>query len=72
MVPPTDDHNTTGQINPAVHGYGGPVQISLSGAPEPTDPMFFTATQEFPDVFPYNDDMNSGTPLGLSKQFLFR
>ncbi|OBZ77604.1 Pyranose dehydrogenase [Grifola frondosa] len=49
LVPPTDHHNTTGEVNPSVHGTNGPIQTTL----------------ELPEAFPYNLDMNSGKPLGV-------
>lgn len=65
MVPSTDGHNTTGEVNPAVHGFGGPVQISLGGVSAEIDSKFIASSEEFSNEFPYNLDMNSGKPLGL-------
>ncbi|KAG6865075.1 hypothetical protein C0991_005305 [Blastosporella zonata] len=62
---PVDNHNTTGQFNPAVHGFNGINSVSLVGYPQSVDPRFIQTTKELPDDFPFNLDMNSGNPLGL-------
>ncbi|KAJ7146169.1 aryl-alcohol-oxidase from pleurotus Eryingii [Mycena epipterygia] len=64
---PADNHNTTGQYNPAVHGTNGPIEVSLDGYPWPVlaDHVMQT-TVELADEFPFNLDMNSGQPLGVS------
>ncbi|KAH9063572.1 aryl-alcohol-oxidase from pleurotus Eryingii, partial [Lactarius vividus] len=63
LVPPPDGHNTTGEINPAIHGLHGPVKISVQ---EQTalDSRIFNTTMELPE-FPFNEDMSSGNPLGI-------
>ncbi|OCH88556.1 aryl-alcohol oxidase-like protein [Obba rivulosa] len=65
LVAPTDHHNTTGEVNPSVHGTSGPIQISLPGFPSEIDERIINTTQELPSQFPYNEDMNSGVPLGV-------
>ncbi|KAJ6594851.1 pyranose dehydrogenase [Mycena capillaripes] len=62
----TDTHDTSGRINPRVHGTDGPISVSLSGFswPEFSDHIIQT-TKELPDDFPFNLDMNSGKPLGV-------
>ncbi|KAI0357960.1 alcohol oxidase [Trametes cingulata] len=65
LVPPTDGHNTSGEIDPSVHGTSGPLNISLSGAPLPSDPRIQATTAQLSDEFPFNEDMNSGKPLGI-------
>lgn len=67
FVPPADRHNITGQFLPSVHGYNGVNSVSLSGYPRPIDPLSIQTTKELPDEFPYNQDQNSGNPLGLGK-----
>ncbi|KAJ6602929.1 aryl-alcohol oxidase-like protein [Mycena sp. CBHHK59/15] len=62
--PPADNHNTTGQFNPAVHGFDGMNTISLAGYPTPVDPLVIQTTNEVPE-FSFNLDMNSGYQLGL-------
>ncbi|KAJ7871753.1 aryl-alcohol-oxidase from pleurotus Eryingii [Mycena leptocephala] len=65
---PADDHNTQGQFNPAVHGTHGPISVSLSGFPWPEfEQRVVQTTDEIPDDFSFNLDMNSGQPLGIAK-----
>ncbi|KAI0768341.1 aryl-alcohol-oxidase from pleurotus Eryingii [Trametes elegans] len=65
LVPPVDGHDTTGAVNPSVHGTTGPLNISLPGAPFPADPHVVQTTQELPGEFPFNEDMNAGNPIGI-------
>ncbi|KAJ6457961.1 aryl-alcohol oxidase precursor [Mycena sanguinolenta] len=62
---PNDNHNTTGQYLPSAHSTTGMVSVSLPGFAHPFDSAVIATTQEFPDDFPFNLDMNSGRPLGL-------
>ncbi|KAF7344405.1 Aryl-alcohol-oxidase from pleurotus Eryingii [Mycena sanguinolenta] len=67
-TPPTDGHKTTGQFDPAVHGFNGLVGVSLSGSPLGLSefvPRSLQVTRELPDQFPFNLDYNSGTPIGV-------
>ncbi|KIJ28588.1 GMC oxidoreductase [Sphaerobolus stellatus SS14] len=61
----TDHHNTAGQFNPAVHGFNGINSVSLPGFAFPYTPLIIKATQQLPNDFPFNLDMNSGKPLGI-------
>ncbi|KAJ6590381.1 aryl-alcohol oxidase [Mycena sp. CBHHK59/15] len=64
--PPADRHNTQGQFNPAIHGTGGPISVSLNGFPWSVfEHHVIQTTKELPDEFPFNLDMNSGQPLGV-------
>ncbi|KAJ7157766.1 aryl-alcohol oxidase [Mycena filopes] len=63
--PPADRHNTIGQYNPLLHSLDGINSVSLPGFSHPFDPRIIATTQELPELFPYNEDMNSGRPLGL-------
>ncbi|KAJ6527898.1 aryl-alcohol oxidase precursor [Mycena vulgaris] len=64
---PADHHNTAGQFNPAVHGTHGPVNVSLNGYAWPEiEQKVMQTTAQMPTVFPFNLDMNSGHPLGIS------
>ncbi|KAJ6538131.1 pyranose dehydrogenase [Mycena capillaripes] len=64
---PADNHDTTGQFNPHVHGKNGPISVSLSGfAWTEFEKNVMQTTQELPDEFPFNMDVNSGQPLGVS------
>ncbi|KAJ7586731.1 hypothetical protein C8J56DRAFT_1014658 [Mycena floridula] len=65
FVQPVDHHNTTGEYNPAVHGYHGVNTVSLPGFPHATDAKIMETTQELSDEFPYNEDTNSGFALGI-------
>ncbi|KAJ7927469.1 aryl-alcohol oxidase precursor [Mycena leptocephala] len=67
-VPPTDNHNTTGQFNPAVHSFHGINSVSLEGWPLAIESQIEQAVQELSDLFPFNLDYNSGFPLGVSWQ----
>ncbi|KAJ7215763.1 hypothetical protein B0H12DRAFT_1224587 [Mycena haematopus] len=62
--PPTDHHNTTGQINPSLHSTTGMNGVSLSGYPTSIDSRIIETTTQL-SGFPFNLDMNSGTPLGI-------
>ncbi|KAJ7049706.1 alcohol oxidase [Mycena amicta] len=64
FTPPFDHHNTTGQFNPAVHGFSGINSVTLSGFPTEIDSKVFQTTKEDSE-FPFNLDMNSGFPLGV-------
>ncbi|KAJ6594327.1 aryl-alcohol-oxidase from pleurotus Eryingii [Mycena capillaripes] len=64
FAPPADHHNTTGQFNPAVHGFNGINTVTLSGFPSPIDSRVIGITNEI-DGFPFNLDMNSGYHLGI-------
>ncbi|KIK62553.1 hypothetical protein GYMLUDRAFT_42023 [Collybiopsis luxurians FD-317 M1] len=63
--PPADGHNTTGQFNPSVHSLTGVNAVSLGGFPQSIDPMMFKAVDELGGIFQFNEDYNSGTPLGF-------
>ncbi|KAF9460388.1 pyranose dehydrogenase [Collybia nuda] len=65
FIPPQDSHNITGQFDPSVHGYRGMTAVSLPGYSMPTDNMALQVTKELPEEFPYNQDINSGNPIGL-------
>jgi len=63
---PADNHNITGQFDPTVHSTTGINGVSLPGYPRvPTDSRVIQTTQNFPDEFPFNLDINSGFHLGI-------
>ncbi|KAJ7683872.1 aryl-alcohol oxidase-like protein [Mycena rosella] len=65
-TPPADQHDTHGQFNPGIHGTAGPISVSLSGFQWPDfQRRIIQTTEELPDDFPFNLDMNSGQPLGV-------
>ncbi|KAJ6506953.1 aryl-alcohol oxidase-like protein [Mycena sanguinolenta] len=53
-----DHHDTQGQYNPAVHGTDGPIRSEFEN-------HVIQTTNELPDDFPFNLDMNSRKPLGI-------
>ncbi|KAJ7135916.1 aryl-alcohol oxidase precursor [Mycena epipterygia] len=64
---PADQHNTTGQFNPLLHGTTGINSVSLPGFSHGQfDTRIIATTQENPEAFPFNLDMNSGKPLGAT------
>ncbi|KAK0479254.1 aryl-alcohol oxidase precursor [Armillaria novae-zelandiae] len=65
FVAPADHHNTTGQFNPAAHGFRGMTEVSLPGFPRATDSRVIQTTTELPEAFPFNLDYNSGHQLGI-------
>lgn len=62
---PADQHDTDGQFDPAVHGFSGMTFVSLPGFPQEIDDRVIKTTHQLNHEFPFNRDMNSGTPLGL-------
>ncbi|KAK0217018.1 aryl-alcohol oxidase precursor [Armillaria fumosa] len=62
---PTDHHNTTGQFDPAVHGFHGINAVSLPGFPSAIQNRVIQTTQELAEEFPFNLDSNSGYQLGV-------
>ncbi|KAF9456068.1 alcohol oxidase [Collybia nuda] len=62
---PVDNHDTTGQFTPSVHGYSGEVGVSLSGSPSAIDSQVITASSQLGGPFKFNQDMNSGNEIGL-------
>ncbi|KAG6917147.1 hypothetical protein DXG01_003660 [Tephrocybe rancida] len=63
---PADNHNTTGQFDPSVHGFHGINAVSLAGFPQSIDSRVIQTTKDLPNDFPFNLDSNSGDPLGFS------
>ncbi|KAJ7635273.1 alcohol oxidase [Roridomyces roridus] len=65
-VPPANNHDTRGQFNPAFHSTHGINSVSLSGSQWPVfENQVIQTTRELPEEFPFNEDFNSGEPLGL-------
>ncbi|TDL28939.1 aryl-alcohol-oxidase from pleurotus Eryingii [Rickenella mellea] len=65
LVPPADHRDTTGQVDPAVHG-NGPLEVSLSGLLTGIDFRVINTTKELGHEFPFNLDHNSGNTIGIS------
>ncbi|KAL0578821.1 hypothetical protein V5O48_003189 [Marasmius crinis-equi] len=65
-IPPADGHNTTGQFDPRVHGFHGINSVSLYGFSIPDlDSRVTALSEERPDLFHFNLDTNSGSPIGI-------
>ncbi|PBK98776.1 alcohol oxidase [Armillaria gallica] len=65
LVPPSDGHNTTGQVVPGVHGQDGPVQVSLPGHETELDQRVVDSAFILGGRFTYNEDFNAGKSVGL-------
>ncbi|KAG7450013.1 alcohol oxidase [Guyanagaster necrorhizus] len=65
FVASADGHNTTGQYNPAVHGFHGLNSVSVAEYPSAIDGRVIQVTEELPEEFPFNLDYNSGYHLGI-------
>ncbi|KAJ7292195.1 aryl-alcohol oxidase [Mycena rebaudengoi] len=64
-TPPVDHHDTRGQYNPAVHSNKGMNSVSLSAFNWPLfSKHVIESTNELPDEWPFNLDMNSGNQIG--------
>ncbi|KAK7018507.1 hypothetical protein R3P38DRAFT_2983108 [Favolaschia claudopus] len=61
---PTDHHDISGQYNPLVHSSNGINSVTLPGFPQSIDELFIKTTQELCHEFPFNLDINAGTPIG--------
>ncbi|KZT39180.1 aryl-alcohol oxidase-like protein [Sistotremastrum suecicum HHB10207 ss-3] len=62
---PADHHNTTGQFDPSVHGFSGPLSVSLPGSPNELSTRIFNTTLELPDTYPFLEDVGAGNGIGL-------
>jgi len=65
LTPPADNRDTTGEIIPAVHSTTGIMGDSLGGFLTPLDHRIVSTSSQLSWEFPYNQDMNSGRPLGV-------
>ncbi|KAJ3860425.1 aryl-alcohol oxidase [Lentinula novae-zelandiae] len=65
LVPPAGYPNTTGEYNPNVHYYHGAVDVSLPSFSQSIDSKVLDAVDELGGIYSYNEDVNSGSPLGL-------
>lgn len=64
--PPADQHDTKGQFIPSTHRTDGLLQVSLPGFPTPLDQRVMDTLKELAE-FPFMEDMNSGSTLGVGK-----
>ncbi|THV07124.1 pyranose dehydrogenase [Dendrothele bispora CBS 962.96] len=67
FVAPADNHNTSGQYDPAVHSTSGVNGVSLPGFSFSLDSLVTEAVLERSTEFPPVLDYNSGYPLGIGK-----
>ncbi|KAG7446883.1 aryl-alcohol-oxidase from pleurotus Eryingii [Guyanagaster necrorhizus] len=65
LVPPSDGHNTTGEIEPEAHGQEGPVKVSLAGYRTELDQRVADSASILGGRFAYNEDFNTGKSIGL-------
>lgn len=69
MTSPADRHDTAGQFDPALHGFNGINSVSMYGFPQPIDTRVIETTRQLSE-FPFNEDYNSGFPIGVGKKIL--
>lgn len=60
IVPPADNHDTTGQFVPALHGTSGTVPVSLPGFSQSIDGKVIETTKELSAEFPFSPDQGHG------------
>ncbi|KAG6899572.1 hypothetical protein C0993_009151 [Termitomyces sp. T159_Od127] len=65
LTSPADNHNTSGQLDPSIHGTNGLITTSLDGFPVPINQNILTAAKQLGGDFQFNLDVNSGNPLGV-------
>ncbi|KAI0333805.1 alcohol oxidase [Cubamyces sp. BRFM 1775] len=66
LVPPVDGRDTTGEVDPAIHGTRGAVNITVPNVRFPTDKPVISAAKEVGGDFQFIEDYNTGNPLGLA------
>ena len=66
LGPSADGHNTTGQFNPAFHGFNGLLGDSLPGFSQAIDQRVLdTIGNNF--IYTFTEDINAGSELGFGK-----
>ncbi|KAF8989830.1 pyranose dehydrogenase [Cyathus striatus] len=65
FVLPGDGHSIDGQFNPKYHSFTGINFVTVTGYARPFDNVYLQASKELENEFPFDLDMNDGTPLGL-------
>lgn len=65
LVPPADNHDTTNEINPSLHGTSGPLEVSVPGHPTQLDKRVEGAAHELGGRFGWKVDLNDGICLGV-------
>ncbi|TEB32914.1 pyranose dehydrogenase [Coprinellus micaceus] len=66
FVQPPGDRNISGQYDPRVHGYKGPVGVSLPWSSPIEFDTRVMKNAELQDEFDFNLDPNSGRPIGVT------
>lgn len=69
LVPPADNHDTTGEVDPSAHG-SGPVEVSLAGYPLEIDNYVVDASRDLGGRYAYNDDFNAGCTVGVGEYLI--
>ncbi|KAJ6550363.1 aryl-alcohol oxidase-like protein, partial [Mycena sp. CBHHK59/15] len=64
-VESADRHDTHDQFLPSAHGSNGRILTSLPGFPTDLDHRILATAAELNSTFPFNIDMNKGSPLGV-------
>lgn len=62
---PADNHNVTGQYDPAFHNTEGIVGVSIPGYPQAISEPLREAAEEI--GLKYDLDVNDGVPMGIGK-----
>ncbi|KAK7452787.1 hypothetical protein VKT23_012190, partial [Stygiomarasmius scandens] len=65
ISPPTDHHNTTGELDPSAYG-SGPVGVSLPGFPTELDGRVLNTSKSLGGRFEFTEELNSGKLIGFS------
>ncbi|KAJ7749423.1 aryl-alcohol oxidase-like protein [Mycena metata] len=63
-TPPWNNRNTFGEYNPLAHGYG-PLLTGLTPTVFAHDKLVIKTAVDYPELYPYNLDLNSGNGLGF-------
>ncbi len=64
LVPPADNHDTSGEVDPSAHG-NGPIEVSLSGFPLEVDDIVVNSSKILGGRYAYNEDLNAGCTVGF-------
>jgi choline dehydrogenase-like flavoprotein len=69
FVAPADGHDTSSQYEAGEPSTSGILPVSLPGYSTPLDQRFLDTTKQFSSEFPFNQDINSGNPLGMGENY---
>ena len=64
--PPADGHNTTGEFDPAFHGFSGLLGDSLPGFSQAIDQRVLDTIGNN-SIYTFTEDSNAGTELGFGR-----